>query len=277
MDRLAVKKINVYFSSLVLLLIIVSGLLAPIIVPYNPFQPDMANRLELPGMLHWLGTDALGRDMLSRLIMGSRNTIVFSLICTLISLALGSLIGLVAGFYGGRFDKIYNIVCSIFQGIPGTCFMIAIAGFWGPGVGGLILAVVVSSWAGFSRVVRAEVIRLSKADYIEGLICLGASNRRIIFKHILPNIKTMLLILGTQRLGRAILAISALSFLGLGVQPPAPDWSVMISDSMLYYRSAPHLIIVPGTAIFLLVASINVIGDYLEYRLGIHNNEIRLE
>lgn len=277
MSRLSLDKWNIYISTGILLLILLSGLLAPLIMPYNPFQPDMSIRLQGPSSLHWLGTDALGRDILSRMMLGSRNTILVSLLCTVIALMVGGIIGMLAGYYGKTADKIYNVVCSIFQGIPGTCLMIAVAGFWGPGIGGLVLAVVISNWTGFSRVIRAEVIRICQEGYIEGLLCLGAGNMRIIFCHILPNLWGIVLALGAQRLGRSILAIAGLSFLGLGIQPPAPDWSVMINDSLLYYRSAPHLVLIPGCGIFLLVSSINNIGHHLEQRLGWHKNEVRPE
>ena len=277
MPKMLDSKWSIYLSIFVLLCIIVSGLAAPLIMPYNPFQPDMSIRLQSPNSEHWLGTDALGRDMLSRMILGSRNTIIISLLCTLIALMVGGIIGMLAGYYGKTADKLYNIFCNIFQGIPGSCLMIAIAGFWGPGIGGLVLAVVISNWTGFSRIIRAEVIRIRQAGYIEGLICLGAGDMRIIFHHILPNLRGIMLVLGTQRLGRSILSIAGLSFLGLGIQPPAPDWSVMINDSMLYYRSAPYLVLIPGCGIFLLVSSINNIGKHLERCFGWHKNEVRPE
>ena len=153
--------------------------------------------------------------------------------------------------------------------------MIALAGVLGPSIHSLVLALVVTSWAGFSRIVRAEVLQLVAEPFVEGLRCLGCSDARIILWHILPNIANKLLVLVTIRLGRGVLAIAGLSFLGLGVQPPTPDWSVMINDAIMYYRSSPHLIIIPGLCVFFLIYSINIIGEYLRDRLDVQLDEVR--
>lgn len=263
------------FATLIVLSVVLSGIFAAWLAPYNPFQPDMAHRMELPNALHWLGTDALGRDMLSRLLFGSRYTILLALLSTAVALLLGTLAGLLAGYYGGIVDASLTAAANIFQGIPGACFMVAVAGFWGPGLDGLLVALVVTSWAGFSRIVRLEVLRLRQMSFVEGLRVLGCSDARILLLHIVPNLFSSLLVLAVLRLGRGILAIAGLSFLGLGVQPPVPDWSVMVSDAMLYYRSVPHLVLLPGACILLLVASINILASELRNRLDVRWDEVR--
>lgn len=271
------KKSNLQFycAASVLLLIIGASILAPLLVTHNPFEPDMANRLKPPSWQHFFGTDALGRDMFSRILYGGRASILLSLASAILSLGVGLVIGLFCGFYGGKLDMLCTVASNIFQGIPGSCFMIAIAGIFGPSIKSLVLALVITSWAGFSRIVRAEVMQLKEEPFIEGLRCLGCSDSRLLLHHIIPNIVNKLLILFTIRVGRGILSIAGLSFLGLGVQPPTPDWSVMVSDAVLYYRSSPHLILIPGACIFFLIYAINNLGEFMRDKLDVRFNEVR--
>ena len=271
------KKSNLQFycAASVLLLIIGASILAPLLVTHNPFEPDMANRLQPPSWQHFFGTDALGRDMFSRILYGGRASILLSLASAILSLGVGLVIGLFCGFYGGKLDMLCTIASNIFQGIPGSCFMIAIAGIFGPSIKSLVLALVITTWAGLSRIVRAEVMQLKEEPFIEGLRCLGCSDSRLLLHHIIPNIVNKLLILFTIRVGRGILSIAGLSFLGLGVQPPTPDWSVMVSDAVLYYRSSPHLILIPGACIFFLIYAINNLGEFMRDKLDVRFNEVR--
>ena len=271
------KKSNLQFycAASVLLLIIGASILAPLLVTHNPFEPDMANRLQPPSWQHFFGTDALGRDMFSRILYGGRASILLSLASAILSLGVGLVIGLFCGFYGGKLDMLCTVASNIFQGIPGSCFMIAIAGIFGPSIKSLVLALVITSWAGFSRIVRAEVMQLKEEPFIEGLRCLGCSDSRLLLHHIIPNIVNKLLILFTILVGRGILSIAGLSFLGLGVQPPTPDWSVMVSDAVLYYRSSPHLILIPGACIFFLIYAINNLGEFMRDKLDVRFNEVR--
>ena len=269
------KKIQLYFALFVLAFIILGSIFAPFLVTHNPFEPDMANRLQGPCWQHLFGTDALGRDMFSRILYGGRASMLLTLVSSLLALVVGVSIGVMSGFYGSKLDMLFTVLSNIFQGIPGSCFMIAVAGILGPSIHSLVLALVLTSWAGFSRIVRAEVLQLLGEPFIEGLRCLGCSDWRIIVHHLLPNIANKLLVLVTIRLGRGILAIAGLSFLGLGVQPPTPDWSVMINDALMYYRSAPHLIIIPGLFVFLLIYALNIIGEHLRDKLDIQLDEVR--
>lgn len=264
-----------YAALLILIIIVGASIGAPLLATHNPFEPDMAARLQGPSWEHFFGTDALGRDMYSRILYGGRASMLLSLAAAVLSLGSGLLAGLVGGFYGGRIDACLTVLSNIFQGVPGSCFMIAIAGILGASIESLLLALVITSWAGFSRIVRAEVLQLREEPFVEGLRCLGCSDLRLLAGHIIPNIMHKLFVLFTIRVGRGILSVAGLSFLGLGVQPPTPDWSVMINDAILYYRSSPHLILLPGCCIFLLIYAINVLGDGLRDRLDVRFSEVR--
>lgn len=269
------KKYQFNIAVTIICLIVGASILAPLLATHNPYEPNMALRLQGPSIEHFFGTDALGRDMYSRILYGGRASMLLSLIAAVLSLGAGLFVGLLGGFYGGKLDVCITIFSNIFQGVPGSCFMIAIAGILGASIESLILALVITSWAGFSRIVRAEVISLKQEPFIEGLRCLGCSDFRIIVWHILPNLFNKLVVLFTIRVGRGILSVAGLSFLGLGVQPPTPDWSVMINDAIMYYRSSAHLIIIPGIFIFLLIYSINILGDALRDRLDVRFSEVR--
>ena len=189
-------------------------------------------------------------------------------------MAFGALVGVLGGWFGGVLDWILTVFSNIFQGLPGTCLMIAIAGVLGPGIPNLLLALVLTSWAGFSRIVRTETLRVREEAYIEGLRSLGAGHLRLLWRHAVPNMMGKIVVLFTTRAGRCVLSIASLSYLGLGIRPPTPDWSVMISDARLHYRSAPHLIIVPGLCIFFLLLSVNLLGDALRDRLDVRSQEV---
>ena len=278
MNNVLFKKINgllCYLSAFVIIIIVAASILAPYLAPYDPLQPNMYIRLQTPSPEHILGTDALGRDLFSRILYGGRTSILLSLFSVSLSMLVGGILGIIAGFYEKWPDTIITILCNIFQSIPGSCFMIAFAGIMGPSLHNLVFALALVSWAGFSRIVRAAVLRIKNEPYMELLSCLGASNARLMFKHILPNIANDVFILFSIRIGFGLMAVSGLSFLGLGVQPPIPDWGVMLSDAMFYYRSYPYLAIIPGALLFLLVFSINTLGDYQRECFDIKKDEMR--
>lgn len=251
------------FGVIILTVIVICSLFAPLLAPVSPYEVNMSRSLLPPSPEHIFGTDILGREMLGRILYGGRSSLLLALAATIAAMALGLLAGTIGGYYGGITDRIIVIVLSIFQGLPGTSLMIAIAGIMGPGHKSLLLALVITNWAGFARIVRTEVLRLKQENFVEGLKSLGASNAVIMWRHIVPNMKGNTMVLFTTRISRAILSISGLSFLGLGIQPPTPDWSVMINDARMNFRSAPHLIVIPGVCIVLLLLSINLIGDML--------------
>lgn len=276
MNRRKKQNIALALVLTILTVLLLMTIFAPWIAPYDPTQIDMSHRLLAPCRDHWLGTDALGRDVLSRVIYGGRASLLLAVIATCCSMALGLVIGIAGGYCGGIVDQILTIIANIFQGLPGTIMMIALVGILGSNTRSIILALVITSWVGFSRLVRGEVMKIRHELYIEGMRGLGASHLRIILRHILPNIRTNIIIMFTTRVGRVVLSVAGLSYLGLGIQPPTPDWGEMISGSARrYFRSAPHLLWAPGICIILLTLSIHLLGDILRDRLDVKQDEIK--
>lgn len=251
------EKLAVFLLAAVLLL----SALAPVLAPYDPNATDISAKLEGFSREHLLGTDHLGRDMLSRLLYGGRASLLLAAAATSLSMVAGMLIGLLAGYVGGAVDSVIMIITSMFQGIPSTCFTIALIGTLGVGNRSLILALVVTSWAGFSRIVRGEVMQQKKRDYVLCAKNFGISDAAMILRHILPNMADDLIVLFSSRVAQTILSVAALSFLGLGVQPPTPDWGVMISDARAYFYRNIWLLLLPCGCIFLVSWSVSTIGD----------------
>ena len=260
----------------ILLAIVLMTIFAPWLAPYDPFQIDMTNRLADPSPAHPLGTDALGRDVLSRVIYGGRASLLLAVAATCCSMAVGLAVGVAAGYCGGAVDVVITGISNVFQGLPGMVLMIALVGVLEPGTQSILLALVLTSWVGFSRLVRGEVLKVKGELYIEGMRCLGAGHLRIVLRHVLPNIRTNIIILFTTRVGRVVLSVAGLSYLGMGIQPPTPDWGEMISGSARrYFRTAPHLLWAPGLCIILLTLSINLLGDLLRDRLDVKQDSVK--
>ena len=260
----------------ILLAIALMTIFAPWLAPYDPLQIDMTNRLADPSPAHPLGTDALGRDVLSRVIYGGRASLLLAVAATCCSMAVGLAVGVAAGYCGGAVDVVITGISNVFQGLPGMVLMIALVGVLEPGTQSILLALVLTSWVGFSRLVRGEVLKVKGELYIEGMRCLGAGHLRIILRHVLPNIRTNIIILFTTRVGRVVLSVAGLSYLGLGIQPPTPDWGEMVSGSARrYFRTAPHLLWAPGLCIILLTLSINLLGDLLRDRLDVKQDSVK--
>ena len=237
--------------------------LAPLIAPWDPLASDLARALEGPSGEHLLGTDNIGRDLLSRVLYGGRQSILLALAATALSMALGFVLGLFAGYFQGGADMVITTVSNIFQGLPGMTLMIAVAGLMGQGVKSMLLAIVLNSWAGFSRIVRGEVMRLKRESFVDGLKTVGAGNFRILFLHIAPNLFGTLCVMFATRVAGNVIAVASMSFLGLGLQPPAPDWGVMINDARQYFRQRPLLVLAPGLCVVLLSLSVNLAADGL--------------
>lgn len=260
----------------ILLAIVLMTIFAPWLAPYDPLQIDMTNRLADPSPAHPLGTDALGRDVLSRVIYGGRASLLLAVAATCCSMAVGLAVGVAAGYCGGAVDVVITGISNVFQGLPGMVLMIALVGVLEPGTQSILLALVLTSWVGFSRLVRGEVLKVKEELYIEGMRCLGAGHLRIVLRHVLPNIRTNIIILFTTRVGRVVLSVAGLSYLGMGIQPPTPDWGEMISGSARrYFRTAPHLLWAPGLCIILLTLSINLLGDLLRDRLDVKQDSVK--
>lgn len=260
----------------ILLAIILMTVFAPWLAPYDPLEVRMEDQLLPPCLAHPLGTGALGRDVLSRVIYGGRASLLLAVLATAASMLVGLAIGIAAGYCGGAVDAVITCISNVFQGLPGTILMIALVGVMERGAQSIILALVITSWVGFSRLVRGEVMRVKGELYIEGMRCLGAGHLRIILRHVLPNIRTNIIILFTTRVGRVVLSVAGLSYLGLGIQPPTPDWGEMVSGSARrYFRTAPHLLWAPGICIILLTLSINLLGDLLRDRMDVKQDSVK--
>lgn len=244
------------------------AIISPFWLPNNPYSIDTANILSGPSKEHWLGTDALGRDLMSRILIGTSFSIAFALIASVVTVLVGTCIGVLAGYKGGVIDITVQILVNVFQGVPGFCLMIALAGVLSPGMTSIIIAVVISGWASFSRVIRGEVMAIKNKNYVEGIKVLGAPPYYIVRYYILPNIYSTVILLFTMRLSSVILSVSSLSYLGLGIQPPLADWGSMVSEGQTYYRSAPLLLYAPGICIILLCTTINILGEYYKQRVN---------
>jgi peptide/nickel transport system permease protein len=242
----------------------VAAVLAPHLAPYDPATIDLTHRLAPPEARHWFGTDELGRDILSRVIFGARISLLVAVSVVGCSLALGLMIGGVAGFYGGVLDTILNIfVMNAFLALPGILLAIAFVAFLGPGMRNLILALSIGGWVGYARLVRAQVLAVREREFVEAARAIGASDLRIFTRHILPNILQPLIVQSAIGMAGAVLAEATLSFLGLGVPPPAASWGNMLNDARSHLFDSPHMVIFPALAIMFCVLSFNFLGDAL--------------
>jgi len=243
-------------------LLILAALFAPWIAPADPAAQNLPARLESPSRAHWMGTDELGRDTLSRTLYGARISLFVAISVVLGCGLTGLAIGLLAGFLGGWFDRFVNLLLiNAFLSFPGILLAIAFAAFFGPGIGKVILALIITGWAGYARLARAQVLKVKELEFILAVRSLGASNLRIMLGHLLPNILQPVLIQATIGMAGAILAESTLSFLGLGVLAPVPSWGSMLNDARSHLFDAPHLVIFPALAVMTAVLSFNLLGD----------------
>src|SRR5579859_441546 len=237
---------------------------APLIAPRDPAQLDLATRLESPTRSHWFGTDELGRDILSRIIYGARISMLVGTSVVAGSLLLGLIFGSIAGYYGGRVDRFFNVVVmNAFLSFPGILLAIAFVAFLGPGILNLILALSIGGWVGYARLVRAQVLAVREREFVEAARALGASDLRIFLRHILPNILQPLTVQAAIGMAGAVLAEATLSFLGLGVPPTAASWGSMLNDARPFLFEAPHLVVFPAIAVMLCVLCFNFLGDAL--------------
>ncbi len=253
---------------LLLLAFLLAALLAPQLAPFDPAHLDLNARMLRPGASHLLGTDELGRDILSRILFGARISLFVAVSVVAISLSVGLLAGCLAGFYGGVADILINIYfINAFLALPGILLAIAFVAFLGPGLLNLVFALSLSGWVGYARLVRAQVLAVREREFVEAARALGASDLRLITRHILPNILQPLTVQAAVGMAGAVLAEATLSFLGLGVPPPAASWGSMLNDGRSHLFDAPHLVFFPALAVMLAVLSFNFIGDALRDQL----------
>jgi peptide/nickel transport system permease protein len=243
---------------------IIFALFAPWIAPQNPSNIDLPSRLQPPSAAHWFGTDELGRDIFSRVIYGARISMLVGSSVVAGSLLLGLILGSIAGYYGGLSDKFFNvIVMNAFLSFPGILLAIAFVAFLGPGIFNLIMALCIGGWVGYARLVRAQVLAVKEKEFVEAARALGASDWRIVTRHILPNIIQPVIVQAAIGMAGAVLAEATMSFLGLGVPPPTASWGSMLNDGRAHLFDAPHLVLFPALAVMLAVLSFNFIGDAL--------------
>ncbi len=254
-------------AAIILVALVLTAVAGPLVIRYKPDAIDLDHLREPPGKAHLLGTDSKGRDILSRVVSGSRISLSVGIIASFLSLSIGVLFGLVAGYFGGRTDAVLSQIFDIFLAFPSLLLAIGISAVMPPGLTAAMLAITLVGWAGFARLVRGITLSLKEQTYVEASRALGAAPARILYRHILPNTLPLLLVAGSLRVGGFILLEAALSFLGLGVQPPTPTWGSMISQNRAYINSAPWMVIVPGLAISITVISFNILGDFLRDRL----------
>lgn len=243
---------------------VVFALFAPWIAPQDPAHLELASRLAPPSAAHWCGTDELGRDILSRLIYGARISMLVGSSVVVGALFLGLVIGSIAGYYGGKVDRFVNVILmNAFLSFPGILIAISFVAFRGPGIFNLILALSLGGWVGYARLVRAQVLAAREREYVEAARALGASDWRIVTRHILPNIIQPVIVQAAIGMAGAVLAEATMSFLGLGVPPPTASWGSMLNDGRAHLFDAPHLVLFPAAAVMLAVLSFNFIGDAL--------------
>lgn len=256
-NRLAV------FGLVIMLLLVIVAVFAPWIAPYDYAAQNLSDAFEPPSAKYWLGTDDFGRDILSRLIYGARISLQVGLFAVWLSMCVGGVLGAIAGYYGGKVDDIIMRFMDILLSIPQILLAVTIAAALGPGLLNLTIAVGIANIPSFARVVRGAVLSIVGQEFIEAAHCMGASDAWIIARHILPNCSAPIIVQATLRVAGAILAAAALSFLGLGIQPPTPEWGGMLSAARGYVRDYAYMTISPGLAIMITILALNFLGDGL--------------
>lgn len=244
-------------------LVTIIALGADIISPYSPTELDPTANLASPSAEHWLGTDNLGRDLFSRLVHGARWTLGAASLAAVGIVLLGVTVGVLAGFFGGIIDDLLMRLVDVLLAFPSMILALAIVGMLGPSLGNVLIGMVAVWWVDYARVVRGLTLKVVQNDYILSAHCCGCGRFRMVLRHILPNVIPSVIVLATLELGALMLAISGLSFLGLGAQPPTPEWGTMLSDGRLFFLNAPQLMMYPGIAITLVVLGCNLLGDGL--------------
>jgi peptide/nickel transport system permease protein len=243
---------------------VIFAIFAPWIAPQDPAAIDLPSRLNSVSGAHWFGTDELGRDILSRTIYGARVSMLVGSCVVLTSLGLGLIVGSIAGYYGGGIDRFVNVILmNAFLSFPGILIAIAFVAFRGPGIFNLVVALSLGGWVGYARLVRGQVLAAREREFVEAARALGASDLRIVVRHILPNIIQPVIVQAAIGMAGAILAEATMSFLGLGVPPPTASWGTMLNDGRAHLFDAPHLVLFPALAVMLAVLSFNFIGDAL--------------
>ena len=270
MRRLVRENKLAVFSACILLILILAAILAPVLTPYSFSDMDLLNRLAPPSKAHLFGTDEGGRDIFTRMLYGSRVSLLIGVVPTIASMILGAGLGMLAGLAGGKTDALIMRLADITLALPSMLLAMVIMYTLGDGLFNVFLTLALVNWAGVARVVRSETLQLKSREYVEAARGMGVSGRKIILRHILPNCLPTLLVLFTLDIPSAILTESSLSFLGLGIQPPQASWGLIINTGRQYLYNAPWLSFIPGAAIMLTVLAFNFLGDGLRDVLDPH-------
>lgn len=250
---------------IILIILVLLAVFADVIANYDNvvIKQNLAHRLQGPSAAHWLGTDEFGRDIFARLVHGTRVSLQVGIVAVGISIVIGGILGAVAGYYGRKLDNTIMRIMDIFLAVPSILLAIAIVSALGPSIINLMLAISISSVPSYARIVRASVLSIRDQEFIEAAKAIGASNTRIIFRHIIPNSLAPVIVQATLGVASAILSTAGLSFIGLGIQPPAPEWGSMLSGGRQYLRYAWWVTTFPGVAIMITILSLNLLGDGL--------------
>jgi peptide/nickel transport system permease protein len=262
LKRLKKHKLAI-IGAVVVLLLCFTALFAPFLAPHDPVKQVLSRRLLPPGNDYLLGTDNLGRCILSRLIFGARVTLLVGFLVVGITSVTGIILGAIAGYYGGLIDEMIMRGVDVLLAFPGIILALVIVGILGPSLYNVMFAMSLIGWTGYARVVRGAVLSVKEREFIEAAKSLGAGDLHILFRHILPNVFAPVIVMATLGMAHVILSAAALSFLGLGVQPPAAEWGSMLNAGRPFMRTAPHMTIFPGLAIMITVLAFNFLGDGL--------------
>lgn len=248
-------------GTLIIIVFILMAVLAPLIAPYKPDATAFSMAFKPPSASHWLGTDELGRDVLTRIIYGAQGSLLSGLLIVAIGVVIGVPVGLVSGYYGGLIDEVMMRIVDAGLAFPGLVLAMAMAWILGPSLAHAIIAIGIVTIPQFARITRGQVLEVKSREFVEASRCLGATPWRIMFRHILMNAATPIIVVATLNIGSAILSVASLSFLGLGPPPPAPNWGEMLQSGSQYITMAPWISLFPGAAIFLVVLGFNTFGD----------------
>ena len=256
-------------------LALLGALVGPALSPFDPASQELALRLATPSLLHPFGLDELGRDILARVLAGARISFLVGVTVVVVSASIGTMLGAVAGYFGGRIDDLISRVIDILLAFPGLLLAIALVAVLGPSLANVLFALTIIGWVGYARLVRGQVLRAREFEYVQAARALGASTPRILWKHIIPTAVPAVVVQATLGMAGAIIGEASLSFLGLGVQPPTPSWGTMLNGGRAHILDAPHLTLFPGLAIALLVLGLNFLGDGLRDRIDPRSNASR--
>ena len=261
--RLARASSQARAGAAIVAIVVLSAALAPWLLPWDAATQDLPNRLQGPTWQHWFGLDELGRDILARVLLGARVSLLVGVIVVGVSSTIGMVVGGISGYYGGTIDQIIGRVMDVLMAFPGMLLAIALVAVLGPSLVNVVLALAIIGWVGYARLVRGQVLRAREFEYVMAARALGANTVRILARHVLPSALPPMLVQATLGMAGAILAEAALSFLGLGVQPPTPSWGTMINGGRVHLLDAPHLTVFPGLLLAVVVLGFNFLGDGL--------------